>query len=199
MDWKEKVEAVKRIPIPKYMEEEVVPKLKGYYGSGEGTFAYKPVEKCPLHNEDTPSFRYYEETNSCSCFGCKRGGDVINLHRVFYETNENVEIAYKDAVNYLYSKFIEGRNDVQLASTKKANIKFEDGKAVVQSKVPDAMEAEAQKKDVMRLNRKIYDTEQRIMQGTGADAYTAAMTLDFLTKLYRVGAITAEELSNALG
>jgi len=34
---------------------------------------------CPLHNEKHPSFRIYTETNSCWCYGCNQGGDVINF------------------------------------------------------------------------------------------------------------------------
>lgn len=36
---------------------------------------------CPLpgHDDRTPSFHYYSETNSFYCFGCRRGGSVIDL------------------------------------------------------------------------------------------------------------------------
>ncbi len=33
--------------------------------------------KCPFHNEDTASMKVYE--NSCYCFGCCTGGDVISF------------------------------------------------------------------------------------------------------------------------
>lgn len=32
---------------------------------------------CPFHTEDTPSMKVYE--NSCYCFGCGAGGDVISF------------------------------------------------------------------------------------------------------------------------
>lgn len=35
---------------------------------------------CPLHNEDTPSFTWYKDTNSFYCFGCHEGGNVITLY-----------------------------------------------------------------------------------------------------------------------
>jgi DNA primase len=34
---------------------------------------------CPLHNDKDPSFHVYEETNSWYCFGCLKGGDIIDL------------------------------------------------------------------------------------------------------------------------
>ena len=36
---------------------------------------------CPFHNEKTPSFYVYPETQSYYCFGCGAGGDVINFVR----------------------------------------------------------------------------------------------------------------------
>ena len=35
--------------------------------------------KCPLHNEKTPSFVIYAESNSYYCFGCHTGGSIIDL------------------------------------------------------------------------------------------------------------------------
>lgn len=35
---------------------------------------------CPLHNERSSSFVWYKNNNSYYCFGCGKGGDVINLY-----------------------------------------------------------------------------------------------------------------------
>lgn len=35
--------------------------------------------RCPFHNEDTPSFKVYLDTNSFYCFGCQASGDVIDF------------------------------------------------------------------------------------------------------------------------
>ena len=37
--------------------------------------------RCPFPNHDdlNPSFVFYPETNTCWCFGCSRGGSVIDL------------------------------------------------------------------------------------------------------------------------
>ena len=39
------------------------------------------VGLCPFHNEKTPSFTVYPESNSFYCFGCGAGGDVITFVR----------------------------------------------------------------------------------------------------------------------
>ena len=41
---------------------------------------------CPFHNEKTPSFTVYPETQSYYCFGCGNGGDVST----FTNTTENL-------------------------------------------------------------------------------------------------------------
>lgn len=42
---------------------------------------------CPFHNEKTPSFTVYPETQSYYCFGCGNGGDVIT----FIKNIENLD------------------------------------------------------------------------------------------------------------
>lgn len=50
---------------------------------------------CPFHNEKTPSFTVYLNTQSYYCFGCGSGGDVIT----FIKNIEN--LAYTEAVTLL--------------------------------------------------------------------------------------------------
>ncbi len=50
---------------------------------------------CPFHNEKTPSFTVYLETQSFYCFGCGAGGDVVT----FIRRIEN--LGYIDAVKSL--------------------------------------------------------------------------------------------------
>jgi DNA primase len=53
------------------------------------------VGLCPFHNEKTPSFTVYPDTQSFYCFGCGAGGDAIG----FIKKIENLD--YMDAVKAL--------------------------------------------------------------------------------------------------
>lgn len=53
------------------------------------------VGLCPFHNEKTPSFTVYENTQSFYCFGCGAGGDGVSFMRRI----ENLD--YIDAVKVL--------------------------------------------------------------------------------------------------
>lgn len=61
--------------------------LKGHGNTAKGL--------CPFHNEKTPSFTVYQDTQSFYCFGCGAGGDVISFVRKI----ENLD--YTDAVKRL--------------------------------------------------------------------------------------------------
>lgn len=53
------------------------------------------VGLCPFHNEKTPSFTVYPQTQSFYCFGCGAGGDAVT----FIKSIENLD--YVDAVGFL--------------------------------------------------------------------------------------------------
>lgn len=56
------------------------------------------VGLCPFHNEKTPSFTVYPDTQSFYCFGCGAGGDAVGFTRKI----ENLD--YIDAVKSLAQK-----------------------------------------------------------------------------------------------
>ena len=51
-------------------------------------YGFEPDAKgfvcCPFHNEKTPSFTVYPESQSYFCFGCGAGGEVINFIRISF-------------------------------------------------------------------------------------------------------------------
>lgn len=53
------------------------------------------IAKCPLHEDRSPSFVIYPETNSCWCFGCQKGGDSIAIVRLLNN------LSFIEAVEYL--------------------------------------------------------------------------------------------------
>jgi DNA primase len=53
------------------------------------------VGLCPLHEETRPSFYAFRETRSWYCYGCQRGGDVIDLVR------QRLDLPFDGALRWL--------------------------------------------------------------------------------------------------
>ena len=98
-----------KITIPMYFYNIIVPQMGSYYDEYPVDFDQKIVVCCPLHDEDTPSCRYHESTNSFYCFGCQKGGDVTQLHRYFAEKMNGVMPDRDEANAFLYAYFIQGK------------------------------------------------------------------------------------------
>lgn len=120
---KQQIAEVKnKITIPMYFYNIIVPQLGSYYDNYPVDFDNKIVVCCPLHDEDTPSCRYYEDTNSFYCFGCQKGGDVIALHRYFAEKLNDNKPTYEEAVSFLYQYFIQGHETETFITAKRENL-----------------------------------------------------------------------------
>lgn len=66
---------VKAVPISTLLGKPVrEDSHRGYY-------------KCPLHNENSPSFTWYKGQNSWYCFGCCVGGSVVDLYMKLHEVD----------------------------------------------------------------------------------------------------------------
>lgn len=105
---KSDIEAIKsKVTIADYVKDVIIPEMPWYYSDYTVDFNLKLYIKCPIHGEDTPSFRYYPESNTFYCFGCGAGGDVINLHKAFYKSLSDRDISTEDALSFLKNKFIE--------------------------------------------------------------------------------------------
>lgn len=61
----------------------------------EGPLKYRGQCPFPGHNDSTPSFIVYENTNTYKCFGCGKFGGPINFLMEFYGTD------YKGAISHL--------------------------------------------------------------------------------------------------
>lgn len=71
----EKIEIAKKYPI-----EEIARSKLDIRQIGQNFICL-----CPFHNEKTPSFYIYPNTNRFYCFGCQEKGDVINLTMALYD------------------------------------------------------------------------------------------------------------------
>jgi hypothetical protein len=138
-------EVKNKVTIPMYFYSVIIPQLGNYYDLYPVNFDVKPVVCCPLHDEDTPSCRYYPDTNSFYCFGCQKGGDVIWLHRYFVEKINGELPSSEVAVSFLYDFFIKNKE--------------------VKSYLPDTVVKEQrlnEDKDIVKLNVYRYNLEQNI-------------------------------------
>lgn len=55
--------------------------------------------RCPFHNEKTASMKVYNGPKGWHCFGCHKGGDVIDFTEMFFG------LQFKDAVRKLNTDF----------------------------------------------------------------------------------------------
>lgn len=172
----------KNVTIQDYFTRVIVPSLSRYY-NGYVDFGLRPVCKCPLHDEDTPSFRYYNYSNTFYCFGCGEGGDVIALHIKFMRVNFNEQVFFDDAVDYLYRTFISSKN--------KTKIKYK------ASGVRE--EALSTNLEVIKLNRELEKIEIMLRGKTNLDNSTLVRVysyIDTLDKLVNMNLLNATEASD---
>lgn len=111
-----------KVTVPMYFYNIIIPQLPGYFDLYPVNFDNDPRACCPLHDEDTPSFRYYEETDSFYCFGCQRGGTVLNLHMYFAEKLNGTMPSKEDAIAFLYQYFIQGHESETFVDSSKKKI-----------------------------------------------------------------------------
>ena len=174
------------VSVADYFYNIVIPNMPSYYDT-EVNFDAKPTAKCPLHDEDTASFRYYEETNSFYCFGCRAGGNVINLHMKFYERINGTPTTYDEAVRFLYNYFLLGREHSE--NTVQAN----------QKKDLATKEQLNSNEDVFRFKREYRKVTDLLMFDSGIPfdkkekAYKMLDDLDCLVSLDFVEAMKARE------
>ncbi len=174
-----KAEVLAKVSVPMYFKEVIVPQLPGYFDVYPVNFDVDPRACCPLHDEDTPSFRYYEDTHSFYCFGCQKGGTVINLHRYFAERLNNRHVDDDEAVSYLYNYFIRGKNVGYIDDVKPV---VEDP-AEIKKKKTDEMKFSAYKstfEKTISFDKNISD-EDKLQLWHTADVVDALMSIGIIT------------------
>lgn len=108
---KRRLEEVKtKVNILTIIDKEIRPNLpSGYWSSGMRLLETTHVDLCPLHAEDTGSFRIFPNTNTCDCYAGCGGGDNVWLYREFNNKVLNQHIAFGSAIDYLYETYISGK------------------------------------------------------------------------------------------
>lgn len=180
-----------KVSIQKYFDEIIIPELETYYSLYKVDFEARPVALCPLHDEDTPSFRYYDETNTFYCFGCRAGGDVINLHRKFMGQKNGEEISFIDAVKFIKEYFIDGKElagEVKKLDSKQAKESLSTvPELLVYSNYIDRLEKKLMRADKMSMQNKIliYDLIDELNTLTSVDLVNATDAVRYLKNTER--------------
>lgn len=174
-------EIKEKVSIQTYFDNVILPDMASYYDGQTVDFEFKPTCCCPLHNEDTPSFRVYEYSNTYYCFGCGSGGDIVHLHQEYMKINKNRHIGFDEAVDGLYNFFVKGKNL---------------NKIVAPSKARESSKKESTNLQILRYNKSLYDTLQ-FMQKSKKMALTDKIStyddLDDVDTLVRLGWMNAED------
>ncbi|MBO5389158.1 MAG: hypothetical protein J6A59_13695 [Lachnospiraceae bacterium] len=166
-----------------YFYNVILPQMGSYYDNYPVDFDQKIVVCCPLHDEDTPSCRYYESTNSFYCFGCQKGGDVVQLHRYFAEKMNGTMPDRDEAIAFLYNYFIKGRESESFIQVTQ----------IAQEKLNTD-------KDIVKFNFYRYNLEQSISfdntlkQEIKEQLWSLLDNIDLLLSLDKIKAVEAEKL-----
>lgn len=176
-----KAEVLSKVTIPMYFYQIIVPQLAGYYDLYPVNFDVKPVVCCPLHDEDTPSCRYYPDTESFYCFGCQKGGNVIQLHRYYAERMNATTISYEAAVYFLYDYFIKGK-DIEVTKP-----------ITVEQPTKKSSDVDLIRLNIYRINlEKAISFDKMISDDTKRKMWRELDNIDCLISLNKVDAIEAE-------
>lgn len=126
---------------------------------------------CPIHNDKTPSAKYYEDSNKVYCFGCARDYDIFDL----YAFDNNLDIK-KDFYN-IYKDLVEiYKNDNRfLQNTLQKQINYKQALKIKESKHNEILEDFTSYYNNCSLN--IYKTDYLIKRGISYK----------VQKLYKIG------------
>lgn len=161
------IESIKtKVGIPDYVKDVVMQEMPWYFNDYTVDFDLKLYIKCPIHGEDTPSFRYYPESNTFYCFGCGAGGDVINLHKAFYKSLSDRDIGTEEAVTFLKNRFIDKLRD-------KSSVNL-------QNKIVPKGKIENTGKDLLKLERYYRELDSTLKVDTSLSDNTKNKIFDII-------------------
>ena len=160
----EKRDMVKdKVTIPEYFAEVIVPNMEDYFVYPTD-FEGRPYVQCPMHGEDTPSLRYYDETNTYYCFGCGSGGDVIQLHREYLDKCRGAAATYLESIEFLYGYFVKGK---EIEITERVDVEEVEYR-------PDTTIA------ISRFNKKLRDIEDWLMNTDAMTSEEREIAFEFM-------------------
>ena len=103
---------------------------------------------CPLHGEKTPSLKIYDDGRGWVCFGCHKGGDVINFVRELFG------LSYKEAVAKINEDFFLG---LDIGQRRSGRQRLEDARKSYERK----KQFEEREKERKRLNDEYWSAFDR--------------------------------------
>lgn len=128
--------------IEKINEASPIAEVMAEYGM---TIRYDGKALCPFHEEDTPSFQVYPETNSYHCYGCGAGTKKKNLKR---KDGTEVEDGGSDVIGFVMNVEAVSFPEACKILMRRAGIPIPDEKV--------DMRLEKAKDAVMMKNRRYY-------------------------------------------
>ncbi len=145
---------------------------------------------CPFHQEKTPSFVVFPESQHFHCFGCGKSGDLFT----FYELSQKVE--FREALNELAQ-----RAGVELETTRPETTAPDP--TIAQSR--DLNELATQLFSHVLLNTSSGETGRAYLEGRGLDAATierfrlgfAPNSWDYLLKQFSARGIDPRAMVDA--
>lgn len=187
MTIREKADLIKKnVTVQNYFDKMIIPAMSFYYDGEYVDFESKPTCKCPLHSEDTPSFRCYTYSNSFYCFGCGEGGDIIALHIKFMDINMATKVSFEEAVNYIYDTFVQGKEKTIRTTTFDSEEPLSTNIELIRFyKFRNELEYSMLKDNDTNLNKKIlaYSQMDNIDKLVGMNLMNATDALDALYKV----------------